>query len=85
MTVDKERKMKFKQRGLGTPNIATILLRTHNKVRCYPTIKINITMSGMTSIVRDDTLDEVMFRSWNKQKREYQDEIRRLTDEVSKY
>jgi hypothetical protein len=77
--------MKFKQWGLGTPNIATILFRTHNKVRHYLTVTINITMLGMTSTSRDDTLGEAMFRSWNKQKREYQDEIRRLTNEVSKY
>ncbi len=38
-----------------------------------------------TDAIRDDTLDEAMFRSWNKQKKEYQDEIRRLNNEVSKY
>jgi hypothetical protein len=77
--------MKFKQWGVGTPNIATILFRKHNKVRCYQPLTINITMSGMISTIRDDTHDEAMFRSWNKQKREYQDEIQSLTNEVSKY
>jgi hypothetical protein len=38
-------------------------------------VESNITMSGATDTVRDDTLDEAMFRSWNKQKKEYQDEI----------
>ncbi len=33
-------------------------------------------MSESTDAIRDDTLDEAMFRSWNKQKKEYQDEIR---------
>ena len=42
-------------------------------------------MSGATDTVRDDTLDEAMFRLWNKQKKEYQDEIRRLRNEVSGY
>jgi hypothetical protein len=42
-------------------------------------------MSETTDAIRDNTLDEAMFRSWNKQKREYQDEIWRLTNEVSKY
>lgn len=42
-------------------------------------------MSCATDTVRDDTLDEAMFRSWNKQKKEYQDEIRRLRNEVSGY
>ena len=32
-----------------------------------------------------DTLDEAVYRSWNNQKKEYQDEIRKLTNEVSKY
>ena len=32
-----------------------------------------------------DTLNEAMYRSWNNQKKEYQDEIRKLTNEVSKY
>jgi len=32
-----------------------------------------------------DTLDEAVLRSWNNQKKEYQDEIRKLTNEVSKY
>jgi hypothetical protein len=42
-------------------------------------------MSGATDTVRDNTLDEAMFRSWNKQKKEYQDEIRRLRNKVSGY
>jgi predicted nucleic acid-binding Zn-ribbon protein len=32
-----------------------------------------------------DTLDEAVYRSWNNQKKEYQDEIWKLTNEVSKY
>ena len=32
-----------------------------------------------------DTLDEAVYCSWNNQKKEYQDEIRKLTNEVSKY
>ena len=32
-----------------------------------------------------DTLDEAVYSSWNNQKKEYQDEIRKLTNEVSKY
>ena len=32
-----------------------------------------------------DTLDEAVYRSWNNQKKEYLDEIRKLTNEVSKY
>ena len=32
-----------------------------------------------------DTLNEAMYRSWNNQKKEYQDEIRKLTNKVSKY
>jgi hypothetical protein len=32
-------------------------------------------MLGSMDAIRDDTLDEAMFRSWNKQKKEYQDEI----------
>ena len=31
------------------------------------------------------TLDEAGYCSWNKQKKEYQDEIRKLTNKVSKY
>jgi hypothetical protein len=42
-------------------------------------------MSRTTDAIRDDTLYEAMFRSWNKQKKEYQDEIQRLTNELSKY
>jgi hypothetical protein len=32
-----------------------------------------------------ETLDEAVYRSWNNQKKEYQDEIRKLTNEMSKY
>jgi hypothetical protein len=32
-------------------------------------------MLGTTDAIRDSPLDEAMFRSWNKQKKEYQDEI----------
>jgi hypothetical protein len=32
-------------------------------------------MLGTTDAKRDDTLDEAIFRSWNKQKKEYQDVI----------
>jgi hypothetical protein len=42
-------------------------------------------MSGTTDAIRDNTLDKAMFRSWNKQKKEYQDEIRMLANELSKY
>ena len=42
-------------------------------------------MSGTTDAIRDNTLDEVICRSWNKQKKEYQYEIQRLTNEVSRY
>ncbi len=42
-------------------------------------------MSSATDTVRGDTLDEAMFRSWNKQKKEYPDEIRRLRNKVSGY
>ena len=31
------------------------------------------------------TLDEAVYRSWNNQKKEYQDKIQKLTNEVSKY
>jgi hypothetical protein len=42
-------------------------------------------MLGTADAIRDNTLDEAMFRSWNKQKKEYQNEIRSLTNELSKY
>ena len=32
-----------------------------------------------------DTPDEAVYCSWNNQKKEYQDEIRKLTNKVSKY
>ncbi len=48
-------------------------------------VESNITMSSATDTVRDNTLDEAMFRSWNKRKKEYQDEIQRLRNKVSGY
>jgi hypothetical protein len=57
-----------------------------------PEVKQNIYMivsqlnnAMMGSNENRDTLDEAMFRSWNNQKKEYQDEIQRLTKEVSSY
>ncbi len=32
-----------------------------------------------------DTLDEAVYHSWNNQKKEYQDEIQKLTNKVSNY
>ncbi len=54
-------------------------------IKCRWSVKSNITLSGATDTVRDNTLDEAMFWSWNKQKKEYQDEIWRLRNEVSGY
>ncbi len=42
-------------------------------------------MLGTTDAIRDSTLDVAMFRSRNTQKKEYQDEIWMLTNELSKY
>jgi hypothetical protein len=58
--------MKFKQWGVGTPDIPTILFRKHNKVRRYLTLAIIITMSEMTSKIRDDMMRQCLDHGTNK-------------------